>query len=238
MKRLAAALGALAALFAAPAAAFECHTALILALDASDSVDPEEADLQRRGIATALRDQEVVDALVPAEDYGALFMAFEWTDPGERQIVVDWTVLKTPEDVAALAARFERPVRAYMHGQTGIGAALEFAAQAHRTAPIRCGRRVIDVSGDGPGNIGPTPRLYRDQGLFNGLIINGLVIRDVIDDYAVQQPTRDPLPYYRDQVQWGPGSFIMVTPNYKAYAEAMREKLLRELQPNLAGIAQ
>ena len=30
----------------------------------------------------------------------------------------------------------------------------------------------------------------------------------------------------------------MVTPNYKAYAEAMREKLLRELQPNLAGIAQ
>ena len=227
-------IAAILILFAAPAAAFECHTALILALDASDSVDPEEADLQRRGIATALRDPDVAAALNPAEGYGALFMAFEWTNPGETQMIADWTKLDGPEAIAALIARFERPVRAYMNGQTGVGAALEFAAQAHRQAPVRCGRKVIDVSGDGPGNIGPTPRIYRDAGLFDGLVINGLVIRDVIEDYAIQQPTRDPLPYYQEFVRHGPGAFVMVTRNYKEYAEAMREKLLRELQPSLA----
>ena len=231
-------IAAILILFAAPAAAFECHTALILALDASDSVDPEEADLQRRGIATALRDPDVAAALNPAEGYGALFMAFEWTNPGETQMIADWTKLDGPEAITTLIARFERPVRAYMNGQTGIGAALEFAANAHRRAPVRCGRRVIDVSGDGPGNIGPTPDLYRKQGLFNGLIINGLVIRDVIEDYALQQPTRDPLPYYRDFVRHGPGSFIVVTANYQEYAEAMRDKLLKELQPNIAELAQ
>ena len=84
-------IAAILILFAAPAAAFECHTALILALDASDSVDPEEADLQRRGIATALRDPDVAAALNPAEGYGALFMAFEWTNPGETQMIADWT---------------------------------------------------------------------------------------------------------------------------------------------------
>ena len=233
-----AAVAALTLLFAAPTAAFECHTALILALDASDSVDPQEADLQRKGIATALRDDEVISALVPTDGYGALFMAFEWTDPGETQMIAEWTVLDSREAVAGLASVFERPVRAYMNGQTGIGAALEFAANAHRRAPVRCGRRVIDVSGDGPGNIGPTPDLYRKQGLFNGLIINGLVIRDVIEDYALQQPTRDPLPYYRDFVRHGPGSFIVVTANYQEYAEAMRDKLLKELQPNIAELAQ
>ena len=51
-------------LLAAPAAAFECHTALVLALDASDSVDPREADLQRRGIAQALRDPAVSERIL------------------------------------------------------------------------------------------------------------------------------------------------------------------------------
>ena len=126
MSRLAGLL--LLLLAAGQAAAFECHTALVLALDASDSVDPEEADLQRRGIATALRDPEVQEALAPADGYGALLMAFEWADPGETQLVADWTRLDSREAILAMAARFSRPVRAYMNGQTGIGSALEYAA--------------------------------------------------------------------------------------------------------------
>lgn len=232
MSRLAGLL--LLLLAAGPAAAFECHTALVLALDASDSVDPEEADLQRRGIATALRDPEVQEALAPAEGYGALLMAFEWADPGETQLVADWTRLDSREAILAMAARFSRPVRAYMNGQTGIGSALEYAARAHQRAPDRCARRVIDVSGDGPGNVGPTPELYRSAGLFDGLVINGLVIRDFVEDYALQQPTRDPLPYYEENVKHGTGAFVIVTRNYWEYAEAIREKLLRELRPSVA----
>ncbi len=236
MRRLAAALLLLAAAtgLGAQAAEFECHVALVLALDASDSVDPAEADLQRRGIALALRDPEVQDALTPSEGFGALLMAFEWADPGETQLIADWTALDSRRAISALAERFERPVRAYMNGQTGIGSALEFAANAHRSAPVSCGRRIIDVSGDGPGNTGPTPDLFRRSGLFDGLVINGLVIRDVQEDYALQQPTRDPLPYYERYVKHGTGAFVMVTRDYRDYAEAIREKLLRELRPTVA----
>lgn len=219
---------------AGPAAAFECHTALVLALDASDSVDPREADLQRRGIATALRHPDVIDAIAPSEGYGALLMAFEWADPGEQHVVARWAALDGPAAVLAFAQRMDDLPSAYMNGQTGIGAAMEFAAKALADAPIECGRRVIDVSGDGPGNIGPTPALYRGMGLFDGIMINGLVIRDVREDYALQQPTRDPLPYYEAQVRHGPGAFVMVTGGYDDYADAMREKLLRELQPVVA----
>lgn len=228
MRALAAAL----TLFSAPAAAFECHTALVLALDASDSVVPSEADLQRRGIATALRDPEVRDAIAPAEGYGTMVMAFEWSDPGRVQVLARWTKLDGPEAIDALAYRFDNAVSAYLNGQTGLGAALDYAAEAHDNAPVACARRVIDVSGDGPGNVGATPDLYRSSGRFDGIIINGLVIRDEAE--ARERPSRDPLPYYDKFVKSGPGAFVMVTGRYEDYAEAMRVKLLRELRPSLA----
>ena len=233
MKRLALALSLVAAW---PAAAFECHTALIFALDASDSVDPREATLQRRGIGYALRDPEVLSALVPSEGYGVALMAFEWSNPGRQHVIVPWATIATEEEALAYADRFDRVPDAYITGQTGVGAALEFAARAHDAAPAECGRRVVDVSGDGPGNVGATPDIYRRQGLFDRLTINGLVIRTAPPDYAAQQPTRDPLPYYEEKVRHGPGAFVMVTSSYDDYAEAMREKLLRELQPSLAGL--
>ncbi|MEO0499556.1 MAG: DUF1194 domain-containing protein [Pseudomonadota bacterium] len=222
----------------APAYAFQCHTALVLALDASDSVDPVEADLQRSGIAGALLDPEVMEALAPSEGFGALLMAFEWADPGETQIIAPWTILDSPAAIHAFAAKLGQLPSVYMSGQTGLGAALEFAAKAHGEAPAACARRVIDVSGDGPGNTGPTPGLYRKAGLFDGITINGLVIRQDPDDYSLQQPTRDPLPYYEAEVRHGAGAFVMVTKSYEDYQDALRRKLLRELRPVLAEVAE
>lgn len=235
MKAWAAAIAALAGLAAGPeAAARDCHVALVLALDASDSVDPAEADLQRSGVAYALSDPEVMEALAPFEGRGALVMAFEWADPGETQVLADWAFLDGPDAIRAFATRLTGYPSVYMSGQTGIGAALQFAAEAHVTAPVACARKVIDVSGDGPGNTGPTPALYRQMGFFDGIVINGLVIRQDPADYAQQQPSRDPLPYYEAEVRHGVGSFVMTANDYEAYAEALRRKLLRELRPVLA----
>lgn len=226
---------ALSALLATPVAAFECRVSLILALDASDSVDPEEADLQRGGLASALTDPEVMEALAPSADFGAYAMVFEWSGVSNQQIIANWTRLDSHDSIRAFAAKLTDWPAVYMNGQTAIGDALDFAAQAQTRLPIPCARRVIDVSGDGPGNIGPSPGLYRRMGRFDGLIINGLVIREAPADYNQQQPSRDPLPYYEAEVRHGVGSFIMVTNDYESYGEAMRRKLLRELQPNLAG---
>ncbi|MEM7547354.1 MAG: DUF1194 domain-containing protein [Pseudomonadota bacterium] len=226
-----------AALIATPAAAFECHVSLVLALDASDSVDPAEADLQRGGLAAALTDPAVMAALAPSEDYGSYVMVFEWAGVGDQQIVADWTRLHDEASIRAFASRMTRWPVVYMKGQTAIGDALEFAAKAQDRVPQLCARQVIDVSGDGPGNIGPSPGLHRRLGLFDGITINGLVIRQDPTDYSQQQPSRDPLPYYEAEVRHGVGAFVMVTNSYETYGEAMQRKLLRELRPSFVELA-
>lgn len=229
----AAAAAALTALGPTPAAAFDCHVALVLALDASDSVDPREADLQRRGVALALRDPAVRAAFTPGPGVGAMLMVFEWADPGEVQTLLPWSRLDGPAALDAAAARMEALPSVYMAGQTGIGAALDHAARAFDRAGAACARRVIDVSGDGPGNVGATPELYRRLGVFKGITINGLVIRHPALDSA-QPPGRDPLPYYTERVRHGPGAFVMEIADYEDYARGIRAKLLRELAPSLA----
>lgn len=229
---------ALLAAGAGSAPAFECHVALVLALDASDSVDPAEADLQRQGVARALTDPEVMEALAPSPGFGALVTAFEWADPGETQLLFPWTRLDGPAAIQAVAARLGALPSVYMSGQTGLGAALHFAVEALADAPAACARQVIDVSGDGPGNVGQTPSLLRKLGLLDGITVNGLVIREDPADYAQQQPSRDPLPYYEAEVRHGAGAFVMIANDYEDYADALRRKLLRELRPILTDAAE
>lgn len=233
--RRAALSAALIAGLAPPAAALECHTALALALDASDSVDAREAALQRRGLAAALTDPEVIAALAPSEGYAAAVMAFEWSDPGEERVIAGWALLDSAAAAAAFAARIEATPPTETGGDTGVGSALAFAVEAHGAAPAPCDRRVIDVSGDGPGNAGPAPSALRAEGLFDGYMINGLAIRQAPPNYMLQQPTRDPLPYYEAEVRHGPGAFVLVADDYEDFADAMRRKLLKELRPRLAG---
>jgi hypothetical protein len=227
------ALAGLAAGLPAAARAFDCHAALVLALDASDSVDPAEAELQRRGIAAALRDPAVRAAISPAPGAGIMLHVFEWSDPGLYFTLAEWTRLDGSDGAEALAAEIEALPPTYLHGQTGIGAAMERAVRQLDVAGVPCARRIVDVSGDGPGNIGPSPEKFRKSGLFDGVTINGLVIRHPSFDSA-HPPGRDPLPYYQLFVRQGAGSFIHTVGGYEDYARAIRDKLLRELSPTFA----
>ncbi len=227
------ALVALALLLApACARAADCHAALILALDLSDSVDAHEADLQRKGLAAALRDDAVRAAIMPRAGLGAAFMAFEWNNPSMQQVIAPWRLLSSNAAIDAFAAQIEVEPPKRIHGQTAIGAAIRFAARAFESAPP-CDRRLIDISGDGPGNTGPPPQQVRHSGELEGITINGLVIRSPGLDSA-QPPGRDPLPYYQKNVKWGPGAFVITVDSYDDYADAIRRKFLRELSPNFA----
>ncbi len=55
----------------------------------------------------------------------------------------------------------------------------------------------------------------------SGVTINGLAI--VNEDPGL-------LAYYRDNVRLGPGSFVVSALDYTDFAEAMRRKLLREIE--------
>lgn len=216
------------------ARAADCHAALVLALDLSDSVDAHEADLQRKGLASALRDDAVRAAIMPREGLGAALMAFEWNNPSMQRVIAPWRLLSSDAAIDQFASQLEADPPERVHGQTGIGAALHFAARAFADAP-RCERRLIDVSGDGPGNTGVPPHQVRQSGELAGITINGLVIRNPGLDSA-QPPGRDPLPYYQKNVKWGPGAFVIVVDSYDDYADAIRRKLLRELSPNFAAM--
>lgn len=220
-------------LAAAPAAAFDCHTALILALDASSSIDADEHRLQRQGLADALRSPDIQAAIAPYPGEGVAAMAFEWSSPDQQIEIAAWALLSTPSQIAAFAQAIENGPTLTDHQHTAIGAAVRYASTAFGETPAACDRRVIDISGDGPANAGPAPDLVRRAPSFQDVTINALVIRHPDMDSA-QPPDADPLTYYQKRVIHGPGAFVMVANSYRDYAAAIRRKLLRELTPMVA----
>lgn len=208
------ALATLSSLAPAPA----CPLALVLALDASSSVDEREYRLQRDGLATALADEEVVEAIVAQG--GIWVTAFEWSGAWQQYDWLGWTFLDDAASVRRAAARLGGASRQSDGFPTALGYALGYALAQLRHAPEPCARQVIDVAGDGINNHGfPPGSVYRANDL-TGVTVNALVIEGA---------TPPPAPYYRAQVIRGPGAFVEVTADFADYTEAMRRKLLREI---------
>lgn len=223
MVRLAAA--AFAALLPAAAAAQNCAVALTLAIDVSSSVDTQEHRLQQAGMAAAFRDPAVIDTIIYPPGSGVMVSAFAWSGFQHQEVLIDWMWLGDEATILAFADRLERAPRRYDHWPTALGRATSFAAEMQAKNPLPCGRRVVDVSGDGANNDGVGPDWYRERGAFEGLTINGLVI---------QGAEPDPVAYYGAQVLHGPGAFLEIAETYEDYPRAFLRKLLRELQPPFA----
>src|SRR6056297_2212350 len=77
-----------------------CRTALILAMDVSQSVDPGEYRLQIDGLAAALRDPEIAEILV--RDQVALSV-LQWSGVDAQEVVLDWTQMLSPSHVQLFA---------------------------------------------------------------------------------------------------------------------------------------
>ncbi|MEM6440644.1 MAG: DUF1194 domain-containing protein [Pseudomonadota bacterium] len=221
-KRIGALLSAAAlaaALAAGPAQA--CRLALSLALDVSSSVDADEYALQTEGLAAALEDPEVMEAiLMPG---GPVAMAvFEWSGRDQQSLVSDWRVLQSPADVSALASAVRQARRSHSEYPTALGHALAYAARLFRSAPP-CAKRTVDVSGDGANNDGYEPfHAYRAFD-FDGVTVNALVVGG---------PRRPALVrYFETLVIRGDEAFTEVADGYADFGRAMQRKLLREIRP-------
>lgn len=200
-----------------------CGTALALGLDVSSSVDLDEHRLQRGGLAAAFRDEAVVEAILGNE--GVMVAVYEWSGFYHQEVIVDWTWLGDREAIGALAERLDGEVRRQDAWPTSLGRAVEFATRLHGANPRSCGRRVIDISGDGVNNHGAGPDWYAGRGILEGYTVNGLAIRGALPD---------PAQYYRDNLIHGPGAFVEVADDYADYPRAIVRKLLRELQAPVA----
>ncbi len=211
-----------------------CDLALVLAMDASSSVNEKEYDLQLKGMAAALLDTEVTEAIL---SLGGMYMAaFEWNGRTNQKMLFNWSQLNTEADIFALAQALATHKRNSVRSPTALGSALGFAHRLFPALPVPCIRQVIDVSGDGLNNEGITPEKVYALWDFSKITVNGLAIKgtDPLHD-NIHQDIED---YYRQKVLKGNASFLVVAENFESFEEAMKKKLLKEIVPGAVGALQ
>jgi hypothetical protein len=100
------AVGSRAAAVAAPkfAQATVVDTALVLAVDVSYSMDPDEQALQREGYVQALMSREFMQALKLGTNGRVAVTYFEWANVGDQKILLPWRLIDGPETADAVAA--------------------------------------------------------------------------------------------------------------------------------------
>ncbi len=225
-KVLIAALAAIALLSCtagdAPAqdAAIPVELVLVLAIDTSASVDLEEFELQYRGLANAFRDPGVIGAIEQVGGNGIAVMVMQWAGPYSHYIAVPWYHVRTTQDSHGLAVAIDSAYRAFLIDVTAIGAAIDKAVEYVSESPFEGRRRVIDVSGDGKSNFGGEPGPARDRAVSSGVTVNGLVI---VGDNP------DLVDHYRNEVIGGYAAFLIEADDFRDYAVAIRQKLIREI---------
>src|SRR5690348_10484451 len=209
---------------------------VILAADVSRSIDDPEFDLQRKGYAAALTDPRVLAAIHgrPGAAIGVSFI--EWSGDEDQQVVADWTEIRDEEDAGSMAAAILAAPRSFM-GRTSISAAIDFAMGHFTKSKWQASRRIIDVSGDGTNNSGRAITEARDQAISQGVTINGLAIINDKPNLGYSAHTQPPggLPlYYRQNVIGGPNSFLLVVQDFNSFADAMAQKLAKEIDVSLS----
>jgi len=207
-----------------------CRQALSLALDVSSSVDDEEYQLQLDGVIAALNAQAVQEILFIQPDAPIRIHVFEWSGPVNQTILVPWTELRTPADLAQVTILLGNHRRGVRAPTTAIGSAIR-AGYRYLETHTDCWKRTLDISGDGETNVGPPPETVAEAERPVGVTVNGLVIgagdQDGDDERFVD--IKQLSAYYQTKVIRGPGAFVEVALGYEDYARAMERKLLREL---------
>jgi uncharacterized protein DUF1194 len=200
---------------------------LVLAVDVSYSMDPEEQALQREGYITGITSREFMSALRSGMNGKVAVTYFEWAGPYDQKIVVPWRMIDGPEAADAFANEIARaPYR--RASRTSISGALNFAKPLFDGSGFRGFRRVIDVSGDGANNSGPFVTLARDDVLAAGITINGLpIMLKRPNSFTMDIDNLDV--YYEDCVIGGPGAFVIPIRERDQFKEATRTKLVLEI---------
>ncbi len=200
---------------------------LVIAVDVSYSMDPEEQALQREGYVLALTSREFMQALREGANGKIAITYFEWAGQSDQKIIMPWRLIEGPELADAVAAEIAAaPYR--RASRTSIAGALTFAKPLFDNSGYRGLRRVIDVSGDGANNSGPLVVPTRDEVLAAGITINGLPI-------MLKRPNPGTMDienldvYYEDCVIGGPGAFVVPIREREKFIEATRTKLVLEV---------
>jgi hypothetical protein len=200
---------------------------LVIAVDVSYSMDPDEQKLQREGYVQALTSREFLHALHEGAHGKIAVTYFEWAGQFDQKIIMPWRLIDGPEAADAVANEIaSAPYR--RASRTSISGGLLFGAKLFDTSGYRGTRRVIDVSGDGANNAGELIVPVRDGVLAQNITINGLPI-------MLKRPNPNTMDiedldiYYEDCVIGGPGAFVVSIHNTAQFIDATRTKLVLEV---------
>jgi hypothetical protein len=210
---------------------------LITAIDVSGSIKAAAERLEFEGMAAAVVDPRFLGAIARGYHGRIGFMAFTWAN-GEFIPLVPWTLIGSKDDAEQVAQLLRAargvPSMGYAMGipsgtrpwrtghATDVSAAIERAIELSAAAPFDSWHNVLNICANGIDNVGDGPAAARDRASGQGLIVNGLILGDR-DDAA------DVATYFRDHVQAGPGSFVMVARAFQDVTSAMLAKFLVEL---------
>ena len=197
--------------------ALSCETALLLSIDVSGSIDAGDYRLQVEGLAFALSDPEVAEALVRGQ---VALAVVQWSGVDQQALVLPWQRMLSDPDVERFAARAGAIPRAFSGSDTAVGQGLRFATAQFAAVPD-CRRKVIDISGDGQENAGFTDAKARAEARDAGLTINAIAIEEPGPAFPITT-------YFRNWIIT-PGGFVVTARGLQDYAETLRLKLLREL---------
>ena len=202
---------------------------LVLAIDASGSVDSVEWALQMEGYANAFRDDRVKAAIASGPNGRIGVAVVVWADATVPKWESEWFVLATPADSERFATFIGElgrgAVRAGVMGGTGIGAGIATAIRKLERNGLAAPRQVVDVSGDGretpPRETAVLIPLANAMARARGVTVNGLAILNEDPDLES---------WYRDNVMSGRGAFVMTADDYVDFADAIVMKLIREIE--------
>jgi hypothetical protein len=199
---------------------------LILAVDVSRSMDTDEQKLQRDGYVAAIRHSEIIAAIGQGL-HGKIALSYiEWAGIDTQFTVVDWRVIDGAAAAESFAAGLAAAPIQRFHG-TSIGSSIAYAAPQFDNNGYGGLRRVIDVSGDGPNNMGIPVEIAREPVIRSGVTINGLPI--IIKPPGGFASISNLDAYYEDCVIGGPGAFLIVVRSADQFATAIRRKLVLEI---------
>jgi hypothetical protein len=221
----------------------EVDTALIVAIDVSNSVDDQRYKLQIEGIAQALEDPGVIQAIVGGAKGGILFSLVTWSD--QPTVSVPWAHIASEADAKAVAKR--------IRGLPRQGGEFTCMARMMRIVsdkivpqiPAKAAKVVLDVSGDGKDNCNSQEPVeqVRDELVSYGVTVNGLPILEggagpevvtpgapATQSYLPAKQQQDPLEmWYTESVKGGPGSFVLPADGYADFGRAIRQKFVLEV---------
>jgi len=222
-----------AAALIAPAPAFAkdgptpVDVELVLAVDISYSMDPEEQRLQREGYIQAIKSTPFLNA-IKSGAYGRIAVTYlQWASQQDQDILLPWTVIDGPETARQVAetlggAPYRRAQR------TSISPAIDTALKLFEGNGFHGVRRVIDVSGDGTNNNGRPVTEARDDAVRQGVTINGLPLLLRPSSWGFNDISNLD-EYYEDCVIGGVGAFSIPIKERAQFESATRTKLVLEI---------